>query len=149
MLVKTVSWGSLNISEEDIYNFPKGIPGFEEETEFAIIAPEEGPFSYLQSINNEGLSFLLGDPFIFFPNYEFEIPDSDAEELEIEDETIIVRCMITIKEQVEYTTMNLLAPLVLNTINHMGKQTVLHSSAYQTKHRLWSDQPIESFKGGE
>jgi flagellar assembly factor FliW len=148
LIVKTLSLGDLNIAEEDIYQFPNGIPGFEDETEFAIIATEEGPFAYLQSLKSNDLSFLLSDPFVFFPGYEFELPDGEVDEMEIED-GILVRCMVTLKEQVEQTTMNLLAPIVLNSVNRVGRQTVLHKSPYQTKHLLWSDQPIEPNKGGE
>jgi flagellar assembly factor FliW len=148
LIVQTLSSGELHIAEEDIYLFPNGIPGFEDETKFAVIAMEEGPFSYLQSLKNAELSFLVSDPFIFFPEYEFELPDEDTEELEIRD-GILVRCIVTIKEQVEQTTMNLLAPIVLNSINQLGRQTVLHNSPYLTKHLLWSDQPTKTNKGGE
>ncbi|WP_151733760.1 flagellar assembly protein FliW ['Paenibacillus yunnanensis' Narsing Rao et al. 2020] len=146
MLIETLAWGKLDISEEFIFTFPKGIPGFEDESEFALIAVEGGPFSYLQSLRTESLSFLLADPFVFYPGYEFELPDAEAEELGIQ-EAVSVRSIITFKEQVELSTINLLAPIVLNPEKRLGKQVVLIKSQYQTKQPLWSGQQTQ--EGGE
>lgn len=137
MIIETLTWGQLELSEEYVYQFPKGIPGFEEETEFAVIVVEEGPFSYLQSLKTDTLVFLLADPFVFYPEYEFELPDTDAEELEIEG-AVLVRSIVTLKEQVEESTLNLLAPIVLNPQKRTGKQVVLIKTAYQTKQSLWN-----------
>lgn len=135
MIIETLTWGNLEIEEKQIYRFEKGIPGFDEETEFALIE-HETPFLYLQSIKEKGLAFLLGDPFSFFPDYEFELPESDKEELELESQ-VKVYGMITLREQIEQSTINLLAPIVLNTEMRLGKQVVLHQTTYQTRHPLW------------
>ncbi|MFF2018093.1 flagellar assembly protein FliW [Paenibacillus sp. NPDC058177] len=147
MIIETLSWGKLEVIKEQLYHFPKGIPGFDEETDFALIEMTEGPFWYLQSVKNEGLSFLLGDPFVFYPSYEFELPDDEAEELRI-GSNVCVRCIITLKEQVEQSTINLLAPIVLNPDGNVGKQIVLHKSPYRTKHRLLQLPPIDGKDGG-
>lgn len=148
MIIETLTWGTLDINEEQVHYFTKGIPGFEEETEFALITVEQGPFSCLQSLNNHELSFLLCDPFIFYPSYEFELPDNDKEELSIED-NVKVQCMVTIREELEQCTVNLLAPIVINPTKHLGKQIVLHKSSYGTKHTLWNTSYLEAKKGGE
>ncbi|AHV99349.1 flagellar assembly protein FliW [Paenibacillus sabinae] len=145
MIIETAALGSLDIQEEKIYCFPKGIPGFEQETEFAIIDLQEGPFSYLQSLKTANLSFLLTDPFAFYPQYEFELPDTEAEELEITD-MVDVRAIVTIRDTVEESTLNLLAPVVLNPEKRLGKQVVLHRSPYLTKQLLWTE---GQFKEGE
>lgn len=148
MIIETLTWGKLDITEEQIYHFPKGVPGFEEDIDFALITVEDGPFSYLQSLQNTSVSFLLSDPFIFYPTYEFELPQADKEELEI-IEDVNIRCMVTIKEELEHSTVNLLAPIVLNPITRSGKQVVLHNSNYQTRHSLWNAPHDHFEKGGE
>ncbi|CAM4280072.1 flagellar assembly protein FliW [Paenibacillus typhae] len=148
MIKETATMGTLDISEEQIYIFSKGIPGFEEETEFAVIEVEGGQFSYLQSLKTDSLSFLLTDPFLFYPEYEFEFPDKDAEELEIKD-AFLVRAIVTVREQLEQSTVNLLAPIVLNPLNRTGKQIVLVKSQYQVRQRLWREVRDEAQKGGE
>ncbi|QUL54555.1 flagellar assembly protein FliW [Paenibacillus tritici] len=147
MIIETLSMGKLEVDEGQIYHFPKGIPGFDEEKDFALIAMPDAPFWVLQSIKEQGLSFLLGDPFVFYPTYEFELPDDEAEELAINSE-VLVRCILTLKEDVEASTMNLLAPLVLNPIGLTGKQIVLHRTPYHTKHSLLQEQTAIDGKDG-
>lgn len=141
MIIETLSMGKLEVSAEQIFHFPKGIPGFDDEMHFALISMEETPFWILQSVKEPSLSFLLGDPFIFYPSYEFELPDDEAEELGI-DKEIVIYSVITLKEQVERSTINLLAPIVLNPIGRNGKQIVLNRTPYQTKHNLLQEQSI-------
>lgn len=147
MIIETLSWGQLEVNEEQLYHFSKGLPGFDEETDFALIAMAETPFWYLQSVRTKGLSFLLGDPFSFYPSYEFELQDDEAEELKIRTD-VVVRCIITLKEQVEQSTINLLAPIVLNPVGHSGKQIVLHRANYHTKHSLLQEQLVIDGKEG-
>lgn len=147
MIIETLSMGKLEVNEDQIYHFTKGIPGFEEETDFALINMSDSSFWVLQSLKEQGLSFLLGDPFVFYPSYEFELPDDEAEELGIELD-VLVRCIITLKEQIEASTINLLAPIVLNPVGRTGKQIVLHRSPYHTKHNLLQEQSIIDGKDG-
>lgn len=135
MIIDTLSWGELEVTEDQIYHFPKGIPGFEDEREFALIKTDDSPFSHLQSVTERNLSFLLADPFIFYPEYEFELGSSDLEELNIQSQ-VVIRCMLTLQDQVDQSTINLLAPLALNPDNQIGKQVILHQTSYGTKHVL-------------
>lgn len=150
MLIETLTWGSLEVTEDHLYHFAKGIPGFDEETEFALIDQGDGMFVYLQSVRDKGIAFLLVDPFLFYPAYEFELPEGDKEELEL-DTDVVVRCIVTLKEKLEQSTINLLAPVVLNPTKRLGKQVVLHQVSYQTKHPLWTEsiQAGVSGKAGE
>lgn len=148
MIIETLSWGELEVSEEQTYSFPKGIPGFEEETSFALIAMEGTPFWYLQSMKEKGLSFLLGDPFPFFPSYEFELPEDETEELGVQSD-VIVRCIITLKEQTEKSTINLLAPIVFNPVNRKGKQVILHKSTYGPRHNFLPEQSVMDGKDSD
>lgn len=138
MLIETAALGQLDINEDQIYHFPKGIPGFEHETDFAVIDLKEGPFSYLQSLKTDNLALLITDPFVFYKGYEFELPKSEAEELAIQG-SVQVLAVVTIKEKLEESTLNLLAPIVFNPVTRMGKQIVLHHSSYSTKQLLWTE----------
>lgn len=135
MIIETLHWGDLKVEEDQVLQFAKGIPGFDGETEFLLI-DHEGPFVYLQSVKDKNLIFLLADPFYFYPSYEFELPEGDKEELVIED-LVKVYGIVTLKEEVKQSTINLLAPIVINPEKRLGKQVVLHQTAYQTRHSLW------------
>lgn len=133
--------------EEDVYHFPKGLPGFEEETTFVIIPWEDTPFSYLQSMKEPRLTFLLVSPFTFVPQYSFELGEADKEELAIK-ERVSVFSIVTIQSDANKSTMNLLAPIILNPEKRLGKQVVLHQSAYETRHLIWAEE-VKSVKGGD
>ncbi|WP_054957462.1 flagellar assembly protein FliW [Paenibacillus dakarensis] len=152
MIIETSAWGSIEVTEEQIYQFPKGIPGFEQETSFALLSMEGGPFAYLQSLKEKELAFVLADPFVFYPEYEFELPDSESTELALKEGHVYVRNIVTLKDPIEQSSINLLAPIVMNTEKKIGKQVVLHHSSYRTSHRLWNDSATESIdtdgKGG-
>lgn len=135
MIIETASWGQMEVGEDQIYHFHKGIPGFEEEKEFAILPYENSPFSMMQSLIEPALSFLLADPFLFEPSYEFELPDHEAADLGV-DTNVLVRCIVTLQASMEESTINLLAPIVLNPDNTQAKQLVLQQAGYQTRHKL-------------
>ncbi|MBW7454273.1 flagellar assembly protein FliW [Paenibacillus sepulcri] len=140
MQLRTERFGEINISKEDIYIFTKGIPGFEEHTGFVIIAPEDDqPFAFLQSVNDEKLNFLIADPFLFYPEYEFEIPSSALAELGVDSvEQVMVRSIINIDNSLESATINLVAPVVFNTSRRVAKQVVLGRTSYMTRHPLFA-----------
>src|SRR5690554_4916096 len=104
----TTQLGNNEMDEHQIILFKQGIPGFEKRTQFALIEVEDTPFSYLQSSEEEELIFLTVDPFLFYPEYEFDIPQSAMEDLQVNTlDQVVVRCLVTVKEQLETATMNL------------------------------------------
>ena len=80
-------------------------------------------------------------PFLFFPDYTFEIDDATVKDLDIKDsENVFYYSMVTIPNgSIRYMTANLLAPVVVNIENMQAKQVVLEKSNYTTKHRLFPE----------
>jgi flagellar assembly factor FliW len=143
-LVETPFFGKLEIDEGETFFFPEGIPGWEEVRRFVFIRPDESlPFSYMQSVDEPRLSFLTADPFVFYPDYEFDLPESVQSELEITSaEEVMVHAIVTMKAGLGRATVNLLAPVVVNRRRRLGKQVVLEHSPYKTRH------PLPGGKGG-
>ena len=50
--------------------FEKGLPGFDGLKEFDLIAMEQVGFFNLSASEDENISLLLVDPYIYFPNYK-------------------------------------------------------------------------------
>ncbi|TDO16031.1 flagellar assembly factor FliW [Bacillus subtilis] len=138
MIIHTKYHGQMNVKEEQIILFEKGIPGFLEEKQFVILPlSEDSPFVVLQSVTSENLAFIVVSPFIFFKNYEFDLDESTAELLDIDNiEDVEVMTILTMAEPFEKSTANLLAPIIVNRKNMMAKQVVLHDSSYTTKHPI-------------
>ncbi|WP_353056761.1 flagellar assembly protein FliW [Paenibacillus polysaccharolyticus] len=137
----------MEVDEKSIYQFPKGLPGFENETAFALIPWEDTPFCYLQSVKERELSFLVVSPFEFRQDYSFELSNEDKEELEIKED-VAVFSIVTIHSEITKSTMNLLAPVVINPVKRVGKQVVLQQSGYMTRHLIWTEE-LTPTKGGD
>ena len=140
--VNTLRFGEIEIDEEKIVHFEDGIPAFEEEHEFVIIPyDEESPYVFLQSLATPDLAFLMTMPFVFFPEYEFELDDESQAKLGIEkQEEMLIYSLLTIPGgKVSDMTANLMAPVVINTTNMQARQIVLDKSRYNTKHRLFPE----------
>ena len=140
--VDTLRFGTIEIEDDKIVHFAHGIPAFEEEKEFVIIPYDsESPYLFMQSLSTPDLAFLITIPFLFFPDYEFELDDAVQKELGIKDqEDMLIYAIITIPQgKIEDMTANLTAPVVLNKKNMQAKQVVLEKGGYTTKHRLFPE----------
>lgn len=138
MIIDTKYFGQLEIVEDNIIIFPKGLPAFEHIREFVLLSfPDNDIYFCLQSVKQPEIAFILINPWDFFPEYNFHIPKDDLEELAIEkQEQVQVYNIITIPHDPKDMTANLMAPIVINTFNRRGKQIVLYESEYGTKHPL-------------
>lgn len=146
--IYTSRFGELEVDEAKVVHFQNGIPAFENEHEFIVLPyDEESPYYFMQSLNSPDLAFLLTIPFLFFPDYSFEIDDATIKELDVKNsDKLLYYSMITIPNgSIRYMTANLLAPVVINIENMQAKQVVLENSNYTTKHRLFP----ETAKKGE
>jgi len=131
MIIATEHLGNIEYSENDVLSFAHGIPGFEEEKQFILIPAEdiEFPFSYLQSVQSADLAFIVTDPFLFVENYDFELSSSDATALNVKNDEdladISVLTIVTIPNDVDQTTINIMAPIVINHAAKVGRQVLL------------------------
>lgn len=131
MIIATEHLGNIEYSENDILTFTHGIPGFEEEKQFILIPAEdiEFPFSYLQSVQSADLAFIVTDPFLFIENYDFELSPSDATALNVKTDEdladVSVLTIVTIPNDVDQTTINVMAPIVINHAAKVGRQVLL------------------------
>ncbi len=140
--VNTLRFGEIEIDEEKIVHFEDGIPAFEEEHDFVIIPyDDESPYVFLQSLSTPELAFLMTMPFVFFPDYEFELDDENQEKLGITaQEDMLIYTLLTIPGgKVPEMTANLMAPVVVNSATMQARQIVLDKSRYTTKHRLFPE----------
>lgn len=127
MKIDTKFLGEVEVAEEAIIQFPEGIPGFLEEKQFALIPLNEtSPFLVLQSIETKAVGFMVATPYAFKSDYAFDLPQEDVAQLKIErSEDVIVYGILTLKDTLAKSTINLLAPVVINEKTKLAKQIVL------------------------
>ena len=140
--IRTLRFGEIEEDESKIVHFAQGMPAFEGEHEFILILQDmESPYVFLQSVRTPELAFLMTRPYVFFPDYEFTLPDAVLEQLAIKkQEDLDVYTLITIPDgSIQRMTTNLLAPVVINKQNREAQQVVLEKTHYTTKHALFPD----------
>lgn len=131
MKIKTPYLGEVKFKKEDIIVFEKGLYGFEEKQKFILINLNDPdfPFNWLQSIDDENLSFILTSPFLFVDNYEFDLPDIVADALKInEPKEALIFSVVVLNEYLKESTMNLQAPIVINRKTNKGRQIILEEN---------------------
>jgi flagellar assembly factor FliW len=140
--VNTTRFGELEIEEEIVITFPRGIPGFLKLRRFFLVpVDDKGDIQWLQSLEDPDMALVIVDPFKYFRDYLFEIPDSELEELGIKEpsQALTVTVVTIPPDNPGSATANLVAPLIINTSLNKGKQIILSGSPYHTKHRLFPE----------
>lgn len=152
MKIQSTRFGELEISIENILKFDQGIPGFPDENEFAFLPYEAGsPFAFLQSTHNANLTFLVVEPFSFLPEYTFELTDEYSSQVGVSSENPPqIFNIVSIKESLQHSTVNLLAPIIVNWRARKAKQIILEKVEYTTKHLLFpAGLPDQANQGGK
>ena len=144
MKINTKYHGEIELTEEDILRFEKGIPGFPSQTKFVgIPLTDDGLFQVLQSVTDADIGFILTDPFFFKKDYDFVLEDGVVESLQIQrTEEVKVSVIITPQEPFNESTANLQAPVIMNTSNNKARQVILTNTTYQTKHPLFAEESV-------
>lgn len=135
MVLKTKYHGDIEYEENQIINFKKGILSFENLKNF-ILFPLKGNefFNVLHSIENTSIGFIVASPFSIKEDYTFELPNKIIEELQINDSTeVLVQNILTVNSDIEKTTINLRAPLIININSKLGEQIILNDERYFIK----------------
>jgi flagellar assembly factor FliW len=138
MKVKTTRFGDVEVSESKVITVLGGIIGFEHYTKFVILDfMKDSELRWLQSLNDQEVSFVICDPWYFFKDYNFELSDADQNELGIESlDDVLAVAISTIPADISKTTLNLISPIVINLKKMIGKQVILYNSSYSTNHRI-------------
>lgn len=136
MKIDTKFLGQVEVEKEQFITFEEGIPGFPDEKQFVLIPfGENTPFIILQSTNTVQTGFVLAFPYLFKADYAFDLSDEDVEALSIEkQEDIITYAIVTLKDTLPNSTINLLAPIVINTKKQQGKQIILKDNHQELLH---------------
>ena len=138
MNIQTKFHGELNIQPEQAWDFPKGIPGFEEEREFALLSVGgNGIFQVLQSTTTTDVAFIVANPYTLVEDYSFDVDEPTINLLNIEQEQdVFVLGVLSLKEPFETSTINLQAPLIFQSTTKKAKQMILNDNTFSMRHPI-------------
>ena len=88
----------------------------------------------MSSAEDPDVGFVVVPPWVFYPDYEFELDTGTAERLSLEQaEDAVVFAVVTLRDDPAESTLNLLGPIVVNRFSHEAAQVVLPSAGYSVR----------------
>ncbi len=136
MEVRTTRFGVIDIAEDRVITFPKGLLGFSTFTRYCLLEPgDDACFFWLQSVDEPGLAFVVTDPSLFVRDYAVPIRPEQMAELSL-GKLEEAQVFVIVNKVNGYLTGNLQGPLVVNTLTRQGEQLVLAEKRWTTRHEL-------------
>jgi len=135
MNVNTRRFGDLEIEPREVLHFPVGIAGFPDERAFILVRTKEtGNIAWLQSVRTPSLALPMVSAHAFgsaYPDVPFQpIAERAGIGSNIEEMAMMV---VLSAPQGQPATVNLLAPIVVNTESRVGGQLFLEGTSFGTR----------------
>ena len=134
MKAETRYFGTIDIEEEKIITLEKGMIGFPDFKKFTLIFDEEkgldkSQIMWLQSMDDGETAFPVTNPCKIKDDYSPTINDELLLPLgDLNEENIFILVTVTVPKKVEDFTVNLKAPIIINTDNMKGAQIIVEDN---------------------
>ena len=138
MKIETRKFGTIDIDEDSVIHFPRGLIGFESCHRFALIKNEDfDPFCWLISLGEEELSLPILNPNLVNPNFETALCKNLMDHRFIRNGFNNICCVVNVDRNMGRFTINLKSPIFLNLEERMGKQFILDSDELMVDQPVW------------
>ena len=142
LTIESTRFGTLEVPEEALIEFPVGIIGFPSQHRYILIE-HKPPFSWLHSVDDPNLAFVVVDGMEFGDNYSLQAPIGNKDiDLQADDEFAVL-VIVTVRSDPTMSTANLKAPLFVNLKNRKGIQVIYDDSRLSTRYPLWAQEEEE------
>lgn len=141
MKASTRLFGTIDIEEEKIITLANGMIGLPEFRKFALIfdeekGKEESSVMWLQSMDDPQTAFPVVQPDRVIENYNPTVNDEILSPLgPLAEEHLFVLVTLTAASDPEETSVNLKAPIVINTETRKGCQIIVEDD-YPVKYKI-------------
>ena len=145
MNVKTTRFGDIVVDESLIFTFISPIIGFEEANQYVLIENDDNSiFRWLQSVQFPELAFPVSKASYFQIDYNFEIDDKTVDFLGLNsiDDVLSLNIVNIPQGRPQDSTINLLAPIIINKRTKVAAQLILNGSEYLVKHAIFPKQEV-------
>lgn len=134
-------FGELSIDPAQVITFPKGVPGFGNNTQWILFHEVDdqgkcvnGVVMHLQSVDDGNVSLPLTDPGLFGFNYQLALSDAETKDLEIDNpDDVLVFTTLSVKDgagtdqppSMADLYANISAPILINSKTRRGMQKII------------------------
>lgn len=154
MVAETRFFGTIDIEEEKIINFPNGIIGMENLKNFALIydseSEERSKISWLQSMDDPSMAFPVINPMDITETYTPIIEDELMKNIgDPADADVVIFVTMSIPSDLTKMTANLKAPFIINTVDRKAMQVIVENDDYEIKYNVYDAIQRLKEKAGE
>ncbi len=153
MEITTKVFGTITIDDDKIIQFPNGIIGFPDLTEFTLVHDEEKgteSIHWLQSLQEPAFAMPVMDPLIVCPDYNPEVDDELLKVIgEIIPEELLVLVTVTVPKDLTKMSVNLRGPVVINAAEKKAIQIIVEGDEYPVKFPIYDILNNNKQKAGE
>ena len=133
MIVDTTRFGQVEVDEQRLITFPKGILGFPQYKRYVLLEPAPDSYFYwLQCTETPDLAFVVTDPSLFVSSYKVPIKPEQMDELGITSPEE-AQVLVIVNKRENVLTGNLQGPLVIHLHTRVGEQLVLSDRRFTTR----------------
>ncbi|MDD3239114.1 MAG: flagellar assembly protein FliW [Lachnospira sp.] len=143
MQVETKWFGTVDIEDEKILTFEKGIIGFEDFKKYTILFDSDdgndAAIMWLQSMEEPSLALPVVKPENIFSEYDPVVEDEIIKNLgsDIQNANLLVLCTLTVPSDLTKMTCNLKAPVIINADTLKGVQLIADNDDYQVRYPIY------------
>ncbi|HZP41911.1 MAG TPA: flagellar assembly protein FliW [Candidatus Binatia bacterium] len=138
-------FGDYEVPADRLLHFPEGLIGFPHARRFALLdgTRPDAPFRRLLCVDEPELGFVVCDPEALWPGYGSALPPYEGGR-----EHLAVLALVTIPKNPVEMTANLMAPLVVDCRTRVGRQVVLDTGRFSTRHPVLPPADAGATAGG-
>lgn len=154
MKADTRLFGTIDIEDEKIIVLENGMIGFPDMQKFALIFDEEKGMKatsimWLQSMDEPAVAFPVMQPNAVKEDYKPTVNDEMLTSLgALNDENTYVLVTVTASKDVKQTSVNLKAPVVINSETRKGCQIIVEDD-YPVKYNIYEALEARKKEAGE
>ena len=154
MVAETRLFGTVDIEDDKIIEFPMGIIGFENLKRFALIydsdKEERSKISWLQSMDEPLMALPVINPIDIIEEYNPVIEDELMKIIgDPADADVLIFVTMSIPSDMTKITANLKAPVIINTVSRKAMQVIVENSEYVIKYNVYDAIERLKAKAGE
>ncbi len=138
----TKLFGKIDVADEKIITFPKGILGFEDLKKFTLMFDSENSapsgLNFMVSLDEPAFMLPVVPALAVKPGYSPQI-SSEVEETvgSLTEDNALVLVTMTIPSDITQMTVNLNAPIIINMDTNKAVQVAVENEGYDIKYPIY------------
>ncbi len=126
--IVTSRFGTIEVPEERIFLFPRGLIGFERLKRYARLdSAKGGTVQWLQAMDDPEVAFLIAEPSTYLPNFRIRLAEADVSRAErngVNLDRLETLTILHVDREEGTLHIHVQAPLLVDPVSRRGVQVI-------------------------